>query len=76
VARFTAFRFTLNPSPEQETQLWRHAGAARFAYNRCLGIVKQHLDARRLDASVEVPGTGFDLINAFNAWKRCAERVG
>jgi putative transposase len=73
VARFTAFRFTLNPSPEQETQLWRHAGAARFAYNRCLGIVKQHLDARRRDGAVVVPWTGFDLINAFNAWKRSAE---
>jgi putative transposase len=73
VARFTAFRFTLKPTAEQEAQLRRHAGAARFAYNQCLGLVKGRLDARRRDGSVSVPWTGFDLINAFNRWKRSAD---
>ncbi|MEU4482995.1 helix-turn-helix domain-containing protein, partial [Micromonospora sp. NPDC023966] len=36
VARFTAFRFCLNPTGEQEIVLGRHAGAARFGYNQCL----------------------------------------
>jgi putative transposase len=45
----------------------------RLAYNRCLGIVTQQLDARRRDGSVVVPWSGFDLINSFNAWKRTAE---
>jgi putative transposase len=49
--------------------LARHAGAARFAYNQCLALVKQRLDARSVDGSVVVPWSGFDLINAFNEWK-------
>jgi len=50
--------------------LGRHVGASRFAYNQCLALVKHALDARSRDASVKVPWTGFDLINAFNGWKR------
>ncbi|MEU4483058.1 helix-turn-helix domain-containing protein, partial [Micromonospora sp. NPDC023966] len=36
MARFTTFRFCLNPTGEQEIVLGRHAGAARFGYNQCL----------------------------------------
>jgi putative transposase len=50
--------------------LARHAGAARFAYNQCLRAVKDALDARKDNPGVNVPGTGFDLINVFSAWKR------
>jgi putative transposase len=35
--------------------------------------VKDGLDARRDGAEVRVPWTGFDLINAFNRWKRSAD---
>jgi putative transposase len=73
VARHTSFRFLLDPSVEQERVLSRHVGAARFAFNQALRL---HKDAR---AAVErgrgsipgsrVPWSGFDLINAFNAWK-------
>jgi putative transposase len=52
--------------------LRRHAGASRFAYNQCLAMVRQQLDARSRDRSVKVAWTGFDLINAFNGWKRSA----
>jgi len=54
----------------QQLVLGRHVGAARFAYNQCLALVRQGLDARSVDASVRVPWTGFDLINTFNGWKR------
>ncbi len=58
--------------------LSRHVGAARFAYNQCLRL---HLNARAgrggahkgeyaADVGAAVPWSGFDLINAFNAWKR------
>jgi putative transposase len=50
--------------------LARHAGASRFAFNQCLRTVKTALTQRKADPSVEVPWTGFDLINAFNAWKK------
>jgi helix-turn-helix protein len=70
MGRHTGFRFTVDPSPGQAAVLARHVGAARFAYNQCLRLVKDALDARVADASVVVPWSGFDLINAFNAWKR------
>lgn len=50
--------------------LARHAGASRFAFNQCLQIVKTALSARNADPGVDVPWTRFDLINAFNAWKK------
>jgi putative transposase len=52
--------------------LARHAGAARFAFNQSLEIVKDALSARAVDASVVVPWSGFDPINAFHRWKRSA----
>jgi putative transposase len=68
--RHTTFRFALAPSPAQAAMLARHAGASRFAYNQCLRLVADALAAKRTDPHVKVPLSGFDLINAFNAWKR------
>jgi putative transposase len=68
--RHTTFRFTLDPTPEQVALLARHAGASRFAYNQCLRFVTEALASRKSDPSVTVPWSSFDLINAFNTWKR------
>ena len=65
--RHTTFRFTLEPTALQEESLRQHVGAARFAYNQCLRFVKSALEAR--EEADEIPWSGFDLINAFNAWK-------
>ncbi|HEY6562600.1 MAG TPA: helix-turn-helix domain-containing protein, partial [Polyangiaceae bacterium] len=73
VTRHTTFSFTLAPTREQVEALSRHVGAARFAFNQCLRIVLNALEARKLDAEAGVPWSGFDLINAFNAWKRSPE---
>ena len=70
MARHTTFRFCLDPTVEQREVLARHAGASRFAFNQCLRIVKTALTHRKTDPSVDVPWTGFDLINTFNAWKK------
>jgi putative transposase len=70
MARHTTFRFCLDPTVEQCEVLSRHAGAARFAFNQCLRIVKTALTQRRTEPGTEVPWTGFDLINVFNAWKK------
>jgi putative transposase len=75
MTRHTTFRFCLDPTVGQREVLARHAGASRFAFNQCLRIVKTALTQRRTDPGVEVPWTGFDLINAFNAWKK-AEAAG
>ncbi len=75
MSRHTTFRFCLDPTVEQGEVLARHAGAARFAFNQCLRMVKTALTKRKADPSVDVPWTGFDLINAFNAWKK-SEHAG
>jgi putative transposase len=68
--RYTTFRFALDPTPVQEEMLARHAGASRFAYNQCLRFVTDALTRKRLDPSVKVPWSGYDLINAFTTWKK------
>jgi putative transposase len=68
--RHTTFRFALAPTPAQAALLARHAGASRFAYNQCLRLLTDALATQRTDPQVTVPRSGFDLINAFNAWKR------
>ena len=70
MARHTTFRYCLNPTVEQQTVLSRHAGAARFAFNQCLRIVKTALTQRKSDQGIDVPWTRFDLINTFNTWKK------
>jgi putative transposase len=70
MSRHTTFRFCLDPTVEQREVLARHAGASRFAFNQCLYMVKTALGHRKTEPGVEVPWTGFDLINAFNAWKK------
>jgi putative transposase len=39
-------------------------------FNQCLQVVKDALAGRRIDPASDLPWTGFDLINAFNAWKK------
>jgi putative transposase len=70
MTRHTTFRFCLDPTVERHDVLARHAGASRFAFNECLGMVKTALTERKTSPDVPVPWTGFDLINAFNAWKK------
>jgi putative transposase len=67
--RHTTFRLALAPTPVQAALLARHAGASRFAYNQCLRLVTDALAAQKTDPRARVPWSGFDLINAFNAWK-------
>ena len=73
MTRQTTFSFTLDPTPEQRAALGRHVGAARFAFNQCLRLVLNALEAKKGQPEGRVPWSGFDLINAFNAWKRSAE---
>jgi putative transposase len=70
MSRHTTFKFCLDPSGEQQEVLARHAGASRFAFNQCLRMVKTALNQRKIHPDTQVPWTGFDLINAFNGWKK------
>jgi transposase len=52
-----AYRFALDPTPRQQRALASHCGAARFAYNWGLDLVKQRLDQKAAGQAVEVPWT-------------------
>jgi putative transposase len=73
MARHTTFRYCLDPTADQLRALARHAGAARFAFNQCLPMVKEALDVRIGNPSAGLPWTGYDLINSFNAWKKTSD---
>jgi putative transposase len=70
MARMAAFRFTARDDPALTEEVRRHIGARRFAYNRCLEAVKYKLDERHFRPDVEVPWSGYSLINYWNGWKR------
>jgi putative transposase len=70
MSRHATFRFCLDPTVGQQQMPARHAGAARFAFNQCLRMVKTALTQRKSHPDIQVPWSGFDLINAFNGWKK------
>ncbi|MFD4461374.1 RNA-guided endonuclease TnpB family protein [Nocardia sp. NPDC058480] len=70
MSRHTTFRYCLDPTVEQSVVLTRHAGAARFSFNQSLAFVKTALTKRKTCPEHPVPWTRFDLINAFNTWKK------
>jgi IS605 OrfB family transposase len=49
-----AYRFALDPTPAQERDLLRHAGAARVAFNWALARVKAVMDQRAAERSYGV----------------------
>lgn len=55
MSKYQAFRFALDPTADQRRALASHCGAARFAFNWGLDLVKERLEARRQDVEQEVP---------------------
>jgi putative transposase len=62
-----AYRFALDPSPSQVRVLESHCGAARFAFNHLLDVVKKNLDQRAAERSYGIaehdltPAQGWSL---------------
>jgi putative transposase len=52
-----AYRYALDPTPKQQRALASHCGAARFAFNWGLALVKDRMDARQAGDEVDVPWT-------------------
>lgn len=50
-----AYRFALDPTPTQLRALASHAGAARFAHNHMLALVKASMDQRAAERSYDIP---------------------
>ena len=49
-----AYRFTLDPTPAQARALSAHCGAARFAFNWGLALVKAVMNQREAEASYDI----------------------
>ncbi|WP_329090170.1 MULTISPECIES: IS607 family element RNA-guided endonuclease TnpB [unclassified Streptosporangium] len=72
-----AYRYALDPTPEQERLLASHCGAARFAFNWGLARVKAAMDQRAAERSygvadgvlTEVPWSLYSLRRAWNTAK-------
>src|ERR1700730_12042144 len=67
-----AFRFALDPNDTQRCGLAAHGGAARFAFDWGLALVKDRLEVRKLDASVEIP---WNLPALRRQWNRAKHDV-
>jgi hypothetical protein len=76
------YRFALAPTPAQLAMLESHCGAARFAFNDMLGVVKANLDQRGAERSYGVaegdltPSQGWSLAKLRKTWNQRKYRVG
>jgi putative transposase len=71
-----AYRFALDPTPSQAGALASHAGAARFAHNHMLALVKSVMDQRAAERSYGIaehdltPGVGWTLPALRKVWNQ------
>ena len=71
-----AYRFALDPSPTQLRALASHAGAARFAHNHMLALVKAVMDQRAAERSYGIaedqltPALGWSLPALRKVWNQ------
>lgn len=69
-----AYRFALDPSPAEARMLQSHCGAARFAFNDMLGVVKANLNQRSAERSYGIteqeltPAQGWSLATLRKTW--------
>ncbi|GIF80404.1 hypothetical protein Cba03nite_17530 [Catellatospora bangladeshensis] len=76
-----AYRFALDPTPAQDRDLHRHAGAGRFAFNWALAAVRANLDQRAaertygLDGEQLTPALGWSLPALRRAWNTAKPQV-
>jgi putative transposase len=71
-----AYRFALDPTPTQLRALVSQAGAARFAHNHMLALVKAVMDQRAAERSYDIdeaqltPGLGWSLPALRKVWNQ------
>jgi putative transposase len=61
-----AYRFALDPTPAQVGMLESHCGAARFAFNHMLAVVKANLDQRRAERSYGIAGEDLTAVQGWS----------
>lgn len=80
-ATMQAYRFALDPSPAQARMLNSHCGAARFAFNHMLDVVKKNLDQRAAERSYGIPdpeltpSQGWSLAKLRKTWNQRKDTV-
>ena len=76
-----AYRFAMDPSPRQVRELNSHCGAARFAFNTMLGVVRKNLDQRAAERTYEIaeskltPAQGWSLAALRKTWNQIKDDV-
>lgn len=76
-----AYRFALDPTPAQLRALASHAGAARFAHNHMLALVKSVMDQRAAERSYDIaedqltPVLGWSLPALRKVWNARKDQV-
>jgi putative transposase len=76
-----ACRFALDPTPAQVSMLESHCGAARFAFNHMLGVVKANLEQRSAERSYGIaeqdltPSQGWSLAKLRKTWNARKDEV-
>ncbi|MEV4413133.1 IS607 family element RNA-guided endonuclease TnpB [Catellatospora sp. NPDC049609] len=76
-----AYRFALDPTPAQDRDLHRHAGAGRFAFNWALAAVRANLDQRAAERTYGLtdpqltPALGWNLPALRRAWNTAKAEV-
>src|SRR5882757_8242140 len=76
-----AYRFALDATPAQSRALASHAGAARFAHNHMLALVKAVLDQRAAERTYGLaddeltPSLGWSLPALRKTWNRRKDAV-
>ena len=76
-----AYRFALDPTPAHVSMLESHCGAARFAFNDMLGVVKANLDQRSAERSYGLaedqltPAQGWSMAKLRKTWNQRKSEV-
>jgi putative transposase len=71
-----AYRFALDPSQSQLTELESHCGAARFAFNHMRDVVRKNMDQRAAERSYGIPESeltpahGWSLAKLRKTWNQ------
>jgi putative transposase len=67
-----AYQFAMDPTPGQRRALASHCGAARVAYNWGLQVVRERLEQRQVDSTIQVP---WPLADFRREWNRAKHQV-
>jgi hypothetical protein len=68
-----AYRFALDPTPEQDALLRSHCGGQRYAFNWDLALVKANFEQRWAEKSYDIPAA--ELTPSLNWSAHCLQKL-